>query len=229
LLSPLNLGEIFFSLHKLIKKLYNSEKMENTNQNIQVAQASDGQTIVRKKESKTFSTIVVMLFLAIAGGTGFLYFQNYNGEKDVATLKDQIDKKETGIRNILENSQAGQHFQARSILNNAEKLRIKWSELAAGVLKQEAMDASFMQFSIGKNREVSVTGKAKSYEAVVRLLEKLKKSPNVENAFISTISYSSGTEKSKLGIAASDASFQLIFDYVETPAEELTSEQTPEK
>ena len=70
--------------------------------------------------------------------------------------ESKLRESERNFRDILENSQAGQHFQARSILKNAEKLRIKWSELVKGVLKQEAMDASFVQFSIGKDSKFSL-------------------------------------------------------------------------
>ena len=169
------------------------------------------------------SFVVILATLGIAGGLGYLYWQEQIISKEIATWEERIARKQESIDKYNQESSLGALVRSEQILNRALNYRIEWSVVMDDILKIQKDFASgeiiFLQFSSDRNKKITISGRAKNWETVAQLLEKLKGAsfPYVKNAFITTLSKKE--EKTKNSITGSTSTskrteFRLIFEYV---------------
>ncbi len=176
----------------------------------------------------------VVVFLLAVAGTAFLHFEVQNAEAEKAQIIKEAGAIETSINKLRTGDAVSQQLIAYEIMEKAEKQRVQWSVIAADVLAIEDYNDNqiqFQSFSATPNKQISISGGAKSYENVTNMIDSLVENPKTENPFVSTVSGDKDKERKRGSNTAKDnfpVKFQLTFTLVEPPEEPDSPPETTE-
>lgn len=143
--------------------------------------------LLKKSKRTIVDHIVLVIFLIALVFSGYLAFEKLTIHSAQKKLEDAITKKEKAIEKIETLERIRERFQAEKMLPRLEDYRIEWSDVYKRITEQENYQISFESFKTGRDYQVTVSGVAKSFDDISKLIEDLKKSPYFEGPFVPNI------------------------------------------
>lgn len=145
-----------------------------------------------KKQIKNSSFLTLFtLFVAavVVGISGWYAIDQYR----LTNLQNQLQDRVLTKRETLKEQSGGLEFQqfinTSQALERAENYRITWSEVVRDILQFESPNIVFEQFSATPEKDIQISGVARSMSDIIQLLETLKTNqPNIKDVFLSQFS-----------------------------------------
>lgn len=159
----------------------------HTNPHLHHVEETSSKEPPRNSSPSFLSLFVLGLTVLVALGGVFLAWQKYSLVKANIEITQKIETKLKTIQGLAKGSDVASYKTAAQALSKAESYRVKWSDIAAKILKLESPRIQFVQFSSSPKKEISIQGVASSMEDVSRLIGELKKNPEIKEPFVSSI------------------------------------------
>ena len=137
--------------------------------------------------SSLISFVALAMFVASLGATGYYYVQYRGFDQKIKVLKESQSKAQGALDDFKAQEQIYPKIRAYRLIQRAEDIRVKWSEVMEDILAYQSFSLKFNSFSSDKDKLISIRGWVRRMEDVALLLEELKRDPKIETPFISTV------------------------------------------
>jgi len=143
-----------------------------------------------KKQRMSLLTQVFLFFILFSVLVAlYVGLQNYRITQSINTLKSDIHAKQTILTSLQEEGQILEKLKAQNTLTQLTESRIQWSRITAIILtsieKKDEINIQNIQGSA--DMKFSISGKAKDYETIAKLIRTIKKHKNFKKPFVSTV------------------------------------------
>ena len=171
----------------------------------------DNQNLDSEKKNRWPNLIAALFVLTSVGIAAFMGWQNYSLDLKEEGLKAAIENQKESLVTLEKREQIGEQMRAVSILRRAQTYRKNWSVVLSDLNTAFTNDGlvKFNSVSVDNDNTVTIRGEAQDFLAAAGFLILVKRSENFDNAFISTINPSGGTQEEDQFYQ-----FSATFDYV---------------
>lgn len=166
-----------------------------------------GQNVKEAPQRTIADKLILLVFLLSIVFSGYLTIERLTIKNTQVKLEEAIEKKQKSIEKIEKLEKIRERFQAEKILPKLEDYRIEWSDVYKRITEQETYQIRFDSFQTGRNYQVQVSGIARKFEDISKLITDLKKSPYFEGPFVPNINGGNQT-------SSGEFTFTLDFRFV---------------